>query len=74
MNQIQHLALVPDGNRRWGVSRGLKPWEGHEAGARKLADFLHWAFLDFGITMVTVYASSTENLARLHKGGSSLRC
>ena len=64
MNRISHLALVPDGNRRWATKNGLKPWEGHEAGAKKLADFLHWAFLDYGIPFVTVYALSTENLIR----------
>ncbi len=61
---IRHLALIPDGNRRWATKNGLKPWEGHDAGARKLADFLNWAFVDYDIPIVSVYALSTENLTR----------
>jgi len=29
-----HVAIIPDGNRRWARERGLKPWEGHEEGAK----------------------------------------
>ena len=29
-----HVALIPDGNRRWAKARGLDPWDGHEAGAK----------------------------------------
>ena len=28
----RHLAIVPDGNRRWARARGLAPSEGHRAG------------------------------------------
>ncbi len=64
---IKHIALVPDGNRRWATKKGLKPWEGHDAGAKKLADFLHWSLIDYDIPIITVYALSTENLIRRTK-------
>ncbi len=67
VSQIKHIALVPDGNRRWATKNGLKPWEGHEAGAKKLEEFLYWAFEDFDIPIVTVYALSTENFIRRTK-------
>ena len=25
-----HIAIIPDGNRRWAKKRTLSPWKGHE--------------------------------------------
>ena len=36
----QHIAIIPDGNRRWAKEKSLEPWKGHEAGAAKLEQFL----------------------------------
>ena len=33
-NLPSHVVIIPDGNRRWAKEHGLKPWEGHEAGAK----------------------------------------
>ena len=59
----KHVAVILDGNRRWAKERGLKPWEGHEEGAKTLNNFLEWAE-ELSIKEVTVYALSTENLDR----------
>ena len=59
----EHIAIILDGNRRWARSKGLPPWLGHEAGAKKLKEVLKWIF-DLNIRIVTIYALSTENLNR----------
>lgn len=58
-----HLGVIIDGNRRWARKRGLMPWDGHRAGAKKLTDFLNWC-LEVGIPHVSIYTLSTENLNR----------
>lgn len=57
----KHIALIPDGNRRWAESRNLESWEGHEEGAKVAEKFLGWC-LDYGMRTVSVYALSKENL------------
>jgi tritrans,polycis-undecaprenyl-diphosphate synthase [geranylgeranyl-diphosphate specific] len=59
----EHVAVILDGNRRWARRRGMKPWMGHELGARKVDELLDWC-LELGIKTVTLYALSTENLYR----------
>ena len=59
----RHLAVIPDGNRRWAVEQGLPPIEGHRQGfevARRLARFCRRV----GIHTVTLWAFSTENWKR----------
>ncbi len=58
-----HLGVILDGNRRWAKKRGLPPWEGHRAGAKKLDEFLNWC-LEMGIPQISLYTLSTENLNR----------
>jgi undecaprenyl diphosphate synthase len=58
-----HVAIIPDGNRRWAKSRGLKPWEGHEEGAKNLEEILR-ANLDLGVKYVTFWGSSADNLKK----------
>lgn len=58
-----HLALIPDGNRRWARRRGLKPWLGHEEGLKVVRKFLDWC-LELGIPQISIYTLSTENLNR----------
>lgn len=63
MNAIRHLAIIPDGNRRWAKARGLPALEGHRRGYDNIKSFAHLCF-DRGITMLTVFAFSTENWKR----------
>src|SRR4030042_3316816 len=58
-----HVAIIPDGNRRWARKKGLKPWEGHEAGAKNLEKVLK-ANLDLGVKYVTFWGSSLDNLQK----------
>lgn len=56
----KHVAIIPDGNRRWARLRNLYPWQGHEEGYKKIREVLDWLW-DLGIDVVTIYAMSTEN-------------
>ena len=58
-----HLALIPDGNRRWAKAKGLPGFKGHEAGEKKFEEILDWC-MELGIRMVTVYTLSQENFSR----------
>ena len=59
----KHIAIILDGNRRWAKSRGLKPTEGHKAGAKAVKNIAKYAY-DCGLQYLTVYAFSTENWKR----------
>lgn len=51
-----------DGNRRWARRRGLPRLVGHRRGVENLRKLLP-LFIKSGITHLTIYALSTENLA-----------
>jgi len=58
----RHVAMILDGNRRWAKARGLRTAaDGHTAGAAKMHEFLSWCD-DLGISVVTLYLLSTDNL------------
>ena len=60
----KHVAIIMDGNRRFAKEIGLgNALEGHEKGRDKLEEVLEWC-LEVGVRILTVYAFSTENLAR----------
>jgi len=58
-----HIAFILDGNRRWARRRNLPPWLGHKAGADLVERVLDWCY-ELGVTTVTLYVLSTENIAR----------
>jgi tritrans,polycis-undecaprenyl-diphosphate synthase [geranylgeranyl-diphosphate specific] len=59
-----HVALIPDGNRRWAKKKGRPEWFGHYSGAKKMEEFLNWTIDHPEIKIVSVYGLSTENLKR----------
>jgi len=59
----KHIAVIPDGNRRWSRQKGLKPWEGHDAGAKVVEKFLDWC-LEYKIPIISFYALSIDNLKK----------
>lgn len=59
-----HIALIPDGNRRWAEARGLTVGEGYAVGSRKLEKFREWAMIDNGVDVATCFTLSTENIER----------
>jgi len=60
MGVPRHIALIPDGNRRWAKEKGVKPWEGHEVGIKLFREFLNWCE-ETGVEEVTAYSLSKEN-------------
>ncbi len=58
-----HMAVIPDGNRRWSKDHGLRPWEGHRNG---MTQFLQTAKLVFkqGVKHLTFWALSIDNLQK----------
>jgi len=59
-----HVAIIPDGNRRWARKRNKPEWYGHLAGAKKMEQFMDWVLEHPEIKMVSIYGLSTENLKR----------
>jgi short-chain Z-isoprenyl diphosphate synthase len=67
----RHIAMVMDGNRRWARQMGFgNPSVGHRYGAEHLDDVLGWC-ADAGITHVTIYVCSTDNLRK--RGDAEVR-
>ena len=58
-----HVAIIMDGNGRWARARGLPRAAGHRAGTDNLRRVLP-AATDFGVSVLTIYAFSTENWSR----------
>lgn len=59
----RHIAIIPDGNRRWAKERGLPTFEGHKQGFNRLKE-LSGVTREAGIKTVTVWGFSTENWKR----------
>ncbi len=57
----QHIAIIPDGNRRWARGQGLDAWKGHEKGSDRFRDVSEAAF-QAGVKYLTVWAASEDNL------------
>lgn len=58
-----HLAIIPDGNRRWAREHSLLPWEGHEKGSQILETLLE-GVIEKGITYTSFWGSSKDNLTK----------
>lgn len=62
-NNLKHIAIIMDGNRRWAKERNLPSAVGHKKGVDALKATMR-ACDDFGVKYLTVYAFSTENWNR----------
>ena len=60
---LQHIAIIMDGNRRWAKEKFLPSAMGHQKGVESLKSTMR-LFDKFGIKYLTVYAFSTENWNR----------
>jgi undecaprenyl diphosphate synthase len=56
-----HLAIIPDGNRRWSREHRMNLLRSYNSGIRKFIDVSIWA-KQFGVQMISVWALSTENI------------
>ena len=63
MNDTFHLAIIPDGNRRWARREGLKGYKKlYDLGIEGLLGITQSAF-DNGVTHLSLWGSSHANLA-----------
>jgi undecaprenyl diphosphate synthase len=58
-----HIAIIPDGNRRWSVQNGISRQEGYATGIRKIGDVLKWCKAR-DVRMLTMWGFSTDNFKR----------
>ncbi len=56
-----HLAIIPDGNRRWSKENRLNLLNGYNSGIKKFIDVSVWA-KGFGVKMISLWALSTDNM------------
>jgi len=63
LKELVHVAIIPDGNRRWAKKHGKSIMEGHWAGIQKLKDVAGWC-RDAGVKYLTLWILSTENASR----------
>ena len=59
----EHIAIIPDGNRRWAKERSLSTFEGHKKGYQVGIEVAR-ACRQFGIHTLTFWGFSTENWQR----------
>ena len=63
MNELNHIAIIIDGNRRYAKKHALEVWKGHDYGAETVDKLFDWC-KELGIKELTIYALSIENLKR----------
>ncbi len=64
LNPLLHVAIIPDGNRRWAKAQGLAAWRGHEASTENFRTLLDCAEQDGRVGVLTFWCFSTENWKR----------
>ena len=62
-NLPTHVAIAPDGNRRWAQLHGASPLEGHQRGAEVMHQVVDY-LADRGIKYLTLWGFSTDNWKR----------
>ena len=60
---VKHIAIIPDGNRRWARARGKPGWFGHKVGAKTFEDILKKA-LELNVYCVSFWGMSTDNFSK----------
>ena len=61
---IKHLAVIPDGNRRWAKANDLPISEGHrQCIHRVVPELINFSF-EHGLEVLTIWFFSTENWKR----------
>ncbi|KAG3140889.1 hypothetical protein PI126_g15754 [Phytophthora idaei] len=59
----RHIAVIIDGNRRYGKNKYGSGTRGHSDGTKTVMNFTDWC-IDAGVEALTVFAFSTENWKR----------
>lgn len=66
LNNLQHIAFIMDGNRRWAVKRGLPKMKGHTEGLENFKHIVDYCG-ELNIPYITFWALSTDNLKKRSK-------
>ena len=66
MNKVNHIAIIMDGNGRWGKQRGKSRNFGHQNGIKVIEKIVE-ASIKFKIPVLTFYTFSSENWKRPKK-------
>jgi len=66
MNSLNHVAIIMDGNGRWGLKHKNSRNKGHEAGIKSVEKIIKETIKN-KISFLTLYAFSTENWKRPRK-------
>lgn len=65
-NLPRHVAIIPDGNRRWARNRTLSAWIGHKKGSESLESLME-VFVNMGVPYFSFWGSSKDNIAKRPK-------
>lgn len=63
LSKINHIAFIPDGNRRWARGKGKETIEGHKVGIEKIEEVAKWAH-EHRIKHISFWGFSTDNNKR----------
>ncbi len=63
MNPLNHVAIIMDGNGRWGIQNKKSRNDGHKAGLKTVENIIRYS-IKKKIKFLTLYAFSTENWRR----------
>jgi undecaprenyl diphosphate synthase len=66
MNPINHVAIIMDGNGRWGLKHKKSRNAGHKAGLKSVESIIKKS-IEYNIKFLTLFAFSTENWKRPKK-------
>ena len=66
MNIPNHVAVIPDGNRRWAKKKELATLLGHEKGSDTIEDMIEKS-LQMKIPYLTIWGSSLDNILKRSK-------
>ena len=61
---LNHIAFIPDGNRRWAKGNGLTATDGHREGFVEATPRVCMRLWKLGVHTVTIWGSSIANLTR----------
>jgi len=62
----KHIAVIPDGNRRYARKYNLSIYEAYKIGSERTLEFLNWC-MEFGIKVVTFFVISYDNFLKRSK-------
>ena len=66
INLPNHIAIIPDGNRRWAKKNKISSFLGHKKGYENFNGILK-ATLDFKVYCLSIWACSRDNIQKRSK-------